>query len=537
MYLYVGKLNWSPYADNECITMVFPAGFALKDPVCAYWQWTIDGAGVRNKNCTQEGLITSVSNTTKEYRVRIPFYSYAFEGTVSTDFSSLSLEMMNSAGDKSSVNLSLNYSNGVRVPCASVFTGKLNWFESLKNEMATLTIPGELENDEPVILTHQWTLDSFGKPKKNSIVNGKLRSVKSGSNDTITAQFDNGYYTYKLTIPSSRDQVVLQMTNPSGDVDSSGPHTLSQTDFRNLGNKKALIVRYGTGTDDGIFRVRDMLVKHLGFAHADVELSYFDVDPDKGPKKCTLGQDPPTVENFKSKFIQLCAGAVAGDVRCLYVDAHGTTYPDEDGSGEKDGNDEGWVMASNNNGTSKAILDDDWLAKAIRANLKKGVNLTIITSSCMGGGMLDTHTATPGVLLAGCHETQFNVKALNRMDPWIFAITAVIKKNVEKERGVPTYSVLYNAAKNSIRKQIKSGGIGSEGKYKGPSPKEWEPVARDQATNTSYQDPQLIFYDKYFDPSEEKFLSPFVAPNAGHAGGDVTRFPEDEYPQNFKDEL
>lgn len=52
----------------------------------------------------------------------------------------------------------------------------------------------------------------------------------------------------------------------------------------------------------------------------------------------------------------------------------------------------------------------------------------------MGGGMLDTHTAMPGVLLAGCHEMQFNVKALQtkdgRVDPWMYAIVTTIKNQV-----------------------------------------------------------------------------------------------------------
>lgn len=57
-------------------------------------------------------------------------------------------------------------------------------------------------------------------------------------------------------------------------------------------------MRFGTATDNGIFEVQEMLVKHLGFASADVELSYFDVDPPTGPKQCTLGQDPPTATKF-----------------------------------------------------------------------------------------------------------------------------------------------------------------------------------------------------------------------------------------------
>lgn len=36
--------------------------------------------------------------------------------------------------------------------------------------------------------------------------------------------------------------------------------------------------------------MQEILVEHLGFASADVELVYFDVDPATGSKKCTLGQ-------------------------------------------------------------------------------------------------------------------------------------------------------------------------------------------------------------------------------------------------------
>lgn len=83
-------------------------------------------------------------------------------------------------------------------------------------------------------------------------------------------------------------------------------------------------MRYNTGIDEGIFMVKDMLVKYLGFSSNDVEVLYFDVDPKRGdgPKKCTLGQDPPTADNFKDRFTRLCS-ADAGDVRFVYVDVHG----------------------------------------------------------------------------------------------------------------------------------------------------------------------------------------------------------------------
>ncbi|KAK3291551.1 uncharacterized protein B0H64DRAFT_330401 [Chaetomium fimeti] len=529
MHVYVGKVNWYDYAKDECITIVFPAGFAVNDPVCAYWQWTVDTNGNKKSNTTQLGLITSVTKTAIEYGVRFAFDYYAFEGVVSEGLNTLSLTMSNPSGDKSNVSLSKRHGDAVRIPTTSVFTGKLHWFEYSQDEMATLVIPGDVADGEPVILSHQWTKDGEGNPKANHTVSGTMTGVQPKSDGTVSAQFNDGYYTYNFTMNTTGTNLLLRMANPSNDRDSNAPYSLKRTDFRDTNKKKGLILRFGTSTDNGIFTVQEMLVERLGFAEANVEMVYFDVDPATGPKRCTLGQDPPTATNFKSKFAQLCKDARPGDVRFLYVDAHGTTFPDEE-SGESDGMDEGWILAENEDGTRKEVVSDDWLADAIRENLEKGVNLTILTSSCMGGGMLDKHSATPGVLLAGCHETQFNVKALKGRDPWMVGITTVIKNNIRRKRGIPTYSVLFNDAKKFIKAQLANGQLGK--KYQGPSPNELEPIPRDEAAFTSHQDPQLIFDAGYIDPNEERFLVPFVLPTSGEATGDASKYPRDEYPHD-----
>lgn len=98
---------------------------------------------------------------------------------------------------------------------------------------------------------------------------------------------------------------------------------------------------------------------------------------------------------------------------------------------------------------------------------------------------------------------------------------------VKRKRGVPTYSTLFNDARKFIKSQLIGGSI--SGKYQGPSTNELKPAPRDQASNTSHQDPQLIFYSGYLDPDEERFLFPFVAPRGGHAEGESVRFPKDQY--------
>lgn len=61
MFIYNGKFNWLPYAENETITVVAPAGFALKDPISAYWQWSVDAQGNKKENVC---LVSASSSST-----------------------------------------------------------------------------------------------------------------------------------------------------------------------------------------------------------------------------------------------------------------------------------------------------------------------------------------------------------------------------------------------------------------------------------------------------------------------------------------
>ena len=128
---------------------------------------------------------------------------------------------------------------------------------------------------------------------------------------------------------------------------------------------KALIVRYGVGTDGGIFAVRDLLTKTLGWSPNCVEMLYYNVEPKLKPAMCHDGQKAPTVSRFKEKFSDLIHDANGGNVRFLYVDAHGSPQSSSSGSGEKDKLDEGWKLAHGEDGLQSEILYDNWLADTI----------------------------------------------------------------------------------------------------------------------------------------------------------------------------
>lgn len=62
MLIYVGKLNYSPYASDELFTVVFRDNVQLGDRVSVIWQWTKDASGKTKANATAHGTVNKVSN-------------------------------------------------------------------------------------------------------------------------------------------------------------------------------------------------------------------------------------------------------------------------------------------------------------------------------------------------------------------------------------------------------------------------------------------------------------------------------------------
>jgi len=109
--VYVGKLTWAGYADNEMITIVVPKSFEKGAAICAYWQWTKDSKGNKQSR-DQIGIVDNVTGS-DELTIQL-FQSdyYKFTGTVLEDKSSMSLTMSNSFGFQSpTITLHLSYSN------------------------------------------------------------------------------------------------------------------------------------------------------------------------------------------------------------------------------------------------------------------------------------------------------------------------------------------------------------------------------------------------------------------------------------------
>lgn len=140
--------------------------------------------------------------------------------------------------------------------------------------------------------------------------------------------------------------------------------------------------------------------------------------------------------------------------------------------------------------------------------------MTILCSSCLGGGLLDIHRNPPGVLLAAVYETQINIKAVKTgdvKDPWTFAILHEIERAWKRKKRMPSYVQLLNQARLYVRSMLDSGALAKS--YEGPSPDAAKPIAwQEGGPMEGHQDPQLVYNGWYIDADRTPFLDPFPVP-------------------------
>lgn len=63
MLIYVGKINYSPYASDELFSVVFRDNIQNGDRVAVIHQWSKDSGGKNKANSAQHGTIGKVSHT------------------------------------------------------------------------------------------------------------------------------------------------------------------------------------------------------------------------------------------------------------------------------------------------------------------------------------------------------------------------------------------------------------------------------------------------------------------------------------------
>ncbi|KAI2849092.1 hypothetical protein CBS147343_2609 [Aspergillus niger] len=104
MLIFLGKLNYPPYATNELFAVIFSNNMQQGEKVAVILQWTRDGAGQPKANSFAQGTVDkAVITSTGEKEIEF-FYGerettyYWYRGTQSG--SNLTLSMFNKQGEE-----------------------------------------------------------------------------------------------------------------------------------------------------------------------------------------------------------------------------------------------------------------------------------------------------------------------------------------------------------------------------------------------------------------------------------------------------
>ncbi|PIL37679.1 hypothetical protein GSI_01373 [Ganoderma sinense ZZ0214-1] len=221
MHIYNGKFSCE-FASNEAITVVFPAGFELHDPVSAYWQWTNDSKLGLKAGVANSGHIHSITKTSNGYyRIHFSFGHYSFDGTMAGDCQTLCLIMVypSETGlvESDPFTLTAMHTNTSNVRSGIVYTGNLEWAPNAAEEMVTIVVPYGVTEGAFFGLYYQWTMSPLKHvPKQNVAVCGVFQDVKIESNGTITTTYKDAEYTYKFTFCSNKKGFFVVSHNRNG---------------------------------------------------------------------------------------------------------------------------------------------------------------------------------------------------------------------------------------------------------------------------------------------------------------------------------
>ncbi|KAE8152774.1 hypothetical protein BDV25DRAFT_137581 [Aspergillus avenaceus] len=112
MIIFLGKLNYSPYASDEIFSVIFRDNIQPGDRVSVILQWSKDGSGRIKANSSNNGTISKVSHNgdgEKEieflYNEKDTTY-YWYKGRVSGH--KLILSMWNKSGEEVAKDIQLN---------------------------------------------------------------------------------------------------------------------------------------------------------------------------------------------------------------------------------------------------------------------------------------------------------------------------------------------------------------------------------------------------------------------------------------------
>ncbi|KAK1659959.1 hypothetical protein BDP55DRAFT_732827 [Colletotrichum godetiae] len=198
MYVYLGKLDWKPYGQDETFVITLPNGPARAgDPAYLFSQWTKDARGAQKANWFLNLVVDKVSKTASGddvFTLKNSHY-YSWEITTQKVYGELKVAMSNPNKEKRTMTLKQVWKSETEVPKGAlrIWTGKINWPNYATNEMATFIVPEGFGKDKPVLAVWQWTQNGEGKPKNPNLHVAKQNTFSS-SGKGVKFEYDSFYH-------------------------------------------------------------------------------------------------------------------------------------------------------------------------------------------------------------------------------------------------------------------------------------------------------------------------------------------------------
>ncbi|KAK1728326.1 uncharacterized protein BDZ83DRAFT_648886 [Colletotrichum acutatum] len=214
MYVYLGKLDWKPYGQDETFVITLPNGPARAgDPAYLFSQWTKDARGAQKANWFLNLVVDKVSKTASGddvFTLKNSHY-YSWEITTQKVYGELKVTMSNPNKEKSTMTFNRIWKSESQTPSGSlrIWTGKINWPNYATNEMATFIVPEGFGKDKPVLAVWQWTKNGEGKPK-NPNVHVAKQSILSSPDKTVKFEY-NSFYHVTCTWQQSTERLAVHM--------------------------------------------------------------------------------------------------------------------------------------------------------------------------------------------------------------------------------------------------------------------------------------------------------------------------------------
>ncbi|KAJ4294803.1 hypothetical protein N0V88_005037 [Collariella sp. IMI 366227] len=98
-----------------------------------------------------------------------------------------------------------------------VYTGNLSWWSSAVDELLVVVLPeGSLRQGDEIYTYSQWTKDSKGNKHVKWFQRQVIDKVTRNEKGDDIFHFGKGYYSFKVRLESSAENLALTMSNPAG---------------------------------------------------------------------------------------------------------------------------------------------------------------------------------------------------------------------------------------------------------------------------------------------------------------------------------